>query len=168
LSLVIRPAKPSDAELVLSFIKELAEYERLAHEVEATPDMVSQSLFCDAPRVFVDIAEWQGAPAGFALWFYSYSTFTGRHGIYLEDLFVRPQLRGYGIGKGLLRRLARRCADQGLARLEWAVLDWNEPSIGFYRSLGAIAKHDWTVYRLTGESLARLGSDSGEPAARRA
>jgi GNAT superfamily N-acetyltransferase len=158
-SLTIRPAIPSDAELVFAFVRELADYERLAHEVEATLDMVAQALFCDEPRIFADIAEWQSRPAGFALWFYNFSTFRGLHGIYLEDLFVRPEFRGHGIGKALLRGLARRCAAEGLARLEWSVLDWNEPSIGFYRSFGAIAKDEWTVYRLSGESLARLGAD---------
>jgi GNAT superfamily N-acetyltransferase len=159
MSLAIRPAAASDAALILNLIRELAEYERLLHEVEATQAMVSEALFGDKPRVFADIAEWKGEPAGFALWFYNFSTFRGRHGIYLEDLFVRPQLRGHGIGKALLRGLARRCAAEGLARLEWSVLDWNEPSIGFYGSLGAIAKDDWTVYRLTGEALARLGTE---------
>jgi len=167
LSLIIRPAQPADAEVVLSFIRELADYERLAHEVEANLDMVSQSLFCETPRVFADIAAWQEAPAGFALWFYNYSTFRGLHGIYLEDLFVRPQFRGHGIGKALLGGLARRCLAEGLARLEWSVLDWNEPSIAFYRSLGAIAKDEWTVYRLTGESLAKLGADAADPDLRR-
>ena len=159
MSLTIRQAAASDAALILTLIRELAEYERLLHEVEATQAMVSEALFGDKPRVFADIAEWKGEPAGFALWFYNFSTFRGLYGIYLEDLFVRPQLRGHGIGKALLRGLARRCAAEGLARLEWSVLDWNEPSIGFYRSLGAIAKDDWTVYRLTGEALARLGTE---------
>ncbi|MBW0005437.1 MAG: GNAT family N-acetyltransferase [Hyphomicrobiales bacterium] len=157
MSLILRPAIPSDAALVFSLIRELAEYERLVHEVEANEGMIAEALFSDAPKVFADIAEWQGEPAGFALWFYNYSTFRGRHGIYLEDLFVRPALRGHGIGKALLQGLARRCVCEGLARLEWSVLDWNEPSIGFYKSLGAVAKDEWTVYRLSGESLVRLG-----------
>jgi GNAT superfamily N-acetyltransferase len=156
--LAIRPAMPSDAALVFSLIRELADYERMLHEVEATPEVTGEALFGDNPKVFADIAEWNGEPAGFALWFYNFSTFRGRHGIYLEDLFVRPHLRGHGIGKALLQGLARRCAAEGLARLEWAVLDWNEPSIGFYRSLGAIAKDDWTVYRLTGDALTQLGT----------
>jgi GNAT superfamily N-acetyltransferase len=129
--------------------------------------MTAQALFCEQPRVFADIAEWKSEPAGLALWFYNFSTFRGLHGIYLEDLFVRPHLRGHGIGKALLQSLARRCAAEGLARLEWSVLDWNEPSISFYRSLGAIAKDEWTVYRLSGESLARLGADLAEPRERR-
>jgi GNAT superfamily N-acetyltransferase len=157
-SLTIRPASASDAALVFSLIGELAEYERLVHEVAATQAMIGEALFCESPRVFADIGEWNGEPAGFALWFYNFSTFRGRHGIYLEDLYVRPAIRGHGIGKALLRGLARRCIAEGLARLEWSVLDWNEPSIGFYRSLGAIAKDDWTVYRLSGESLAKLGA----------
>ena len=157
MSLIIRPAVPSDASLVLSLVRELAEYERLLHEVEATESMIADALFSGAPKVFADIAEWKEEPAGFALWFYNFSTFSGRHGIYLEDLFVRPALRGHGIGKALLQGLARRCLTEGLARLEWSVLDWNEPSIGFYKSHGAVAKDGWTVYRLSGESLARLG-----------
>jgi GNAT superfamily N-acetyltransferase len=160
LSLIIRPATPEDAELVFALVRELAEYERLLHEVEATLEMTREALFCDKPRVFADIAEWQGKPAGLALWFYNFSTFRGLHGVYLEDLFVRPEFRGHGIGKALLRQLAQRCLTEGLARLEWSVLDWNEPSIGFYRSLGAIAKDEWTVYRLTGDSLARLGAEA--------
>ena len=157
MSLIIRPAVPADAALVFSLVRELAEYERLLHEVEATEELISQALFSDAPRIFADIAEWEGVSAGLALWFYNFSTFKGRHGIYLEDFFVRPGMRGHGIGKALLRGLARRCAAEGLARLEWSVLDWNEPSVGFYRSLGAVAKDEWTVYRLSEEPLARLG-----------
>jgi GNAT superfamily N-acetyltransferase len=163
-SLTIRPAIPSDAALVFSLVRELAEYERLLHEVEATREEIAEALFGDRPKVFADIAEWQGEPAGFALWFYNFSTFRGRHGIYLEDLFVRPQLRGHGIGKALLETLAARCEQEALARLEWSVLNWNEPSIGFYRSLGAIAKDDWTVYRLSGAALARLGARAGAKA----
>ena len=157
MSLTIRPAVPADASLVLSLIRELAEYERLLHEVQATETMIAEALFSPTPKIFAEIAEWEGTAAGFALWFYNYSTFRGRHGLYLEDIFVRPELRGHGMGKALLRRLARRCVEEGLARLEWSVLDWNEPSIAFYKSLGAVAKDEWTVYRLSGEPLARLG-----------
>jgi len=156
--LLIRPAAPSDADLIFALIRELAEYERLLDKVDATLDLTRQALFGANPRLFCDIAEWKGAPAGFAVWFYNFSTFRGRHGIYLEDLFVRPSLRGRGIGKALLRELARRCLAEGLARLEWSVLDWNEPSIHFYKSLGAIAKNEWTMYQLSGEALARLGA----------
>jgi len=158
MSLTIRPAAPADAGLVLAFIRELAEYERLAHEVVATERDIAEALFGPTPRVFADIAEWNGDPAGFALWFYNFSTFRGRHGLYLEDLFVRPAFRGHGIGKGLLQHLARRCMAEGLARLEWWVLDWNEPALAFYRSIGAVPMNEWTVQRVTGDALERLAS----------
>jgi GNAT superfamily N-acetyltransferase len=156
--LAIRAATPADAGLIMGFIRDLAEYERLSHAVEASEADLVRDLFGAAPRVFCDIAEIDGAPVGFALWFYSYSTFVGRPGIYLEDLFVRPQARGRGAGKALLGRLARRCVDEGLGRLEWAVLDWNAPSIGFYDSLGAEALDGWTARRLAGEALARVAA----------
>ncbi len=159
MSLAIRPARPGDAALALSFIRELAEYERLAHEVDATLEGISAALFGERPRVFADIAEWRGEPAGFALWFYNFSTFRGRHGIYLKDLFVRPAYRGHGIGRALLANLARRCLREGLPRLEWWVLDWNEPALAFYRSLGANSMGEWTVQRVTGEALARLADE---------
>ena len=158
----IRTAEPQDAALVHAFVRELAEYERLTHEVAATVDDIAQALFAPAPRVFCDIAEWEGAPAGFALWFYNFSTFRGRCGIYLEDLYVRPVHRGRGIGKALLAYLAGRCRAEGLARLDWAVLDWNAPSIAFYESLGAQPQADWIVYRLTGEPLAALAARKKE------
>ena len=163
MSLTIRQAAASDAALILTLIRELAEYERLLHEVEATQAMVSEALFSDKPRVFADIAEWKGEPAGFALWFYNFSTFRGLYGIYLEDLFVRPQLRGHGIGKALLRGLARRCAAEGLARLEWSVLDWNEPSIQFYKALDARMMDQWTNCRLEGAALSQLASSVRGP-----
>lgn len=152
----VRPATPSDAGLIYGFIRGLAEYEKLLHEVEATQADVEAALFSEHPRAFCDIAEADGAPVGFALWFYNYSTFRGRHGIYLEDLFVVPQARGLGAGKALLRRLAQRCQDEGLARLEWSVLDWNAPSIAFYDSLGASAQTEWIVRRLTDGPLKAL------------
>ena len=155
-SVAIRPATPADAGLIYGFIRALADYEKLLHEVEASEAEVAQALFGEAPRVFCDIAEADGRPVGFALWFYNYSTFRGRHGIYLEDLFVVPEARGLGAGKALLRRLAQRCRDEGLGRLEWAVLDWNAPSIAFYDSLGASAQTDWIVRRLTDEPLRAL------------
>jgi GNAT superfamily N-acetyltransferase len=158
--LAVRPARPADAPLVLQFIAELAEYEKLSHEAVATEADVAEALFGLQSRVFCDIAEWEGRPAGFALWFYNYSTFRGRHGIYLEDLYVRPEHRGQGIGNALLQGLARRCVEQGLARLEWAVLDWNAPSIAFYESLGARQQKGWIVYRLTDEALTRLSGGS--------
>jgi len=160
MSLTIRSARPDEADLVLSFIKELAEYEKLSHEVEATAADIADGLFGANPRAFCDIAEWDGEPVGFAVWFYTYSTFSGRHGIWLEDLFVRPEQRGRGIGKALIAALAKRCVDEGLPRLAWWVLNWNEPSRVFYRSIGAKAQDEWTVKRLDGEALARLAQGS--------
>ncbi len=154
--LAIRPAWPGEAGLVLSFIRELAAYEKLADEVTADEGRVDRALFGPMPRAFCDIAEWDGEPAGFALWFYNFSTFRGQHGIYLEDLYVRPQFRSKGIGRAMLKRLAGRCVDEGLGRLEWWVLDWNEPSIAFYESLGAEPMNEWTVYRVSGEALGKL------------
>lgn len=154
--ITVRPAGPADASLIHGFIRDLAEYEKLLHEVEASEADIARDLFGDNPRAFCDIAEAEGSPVGFALWFYNYSTFRGRHGIYLEDLFVRPEARGRGAGKALLRRLARRCVEQGLGRLEWAVLDWNAPSIAFYDSLGALSMDEWIVRRMTGEALEQL------------
>lgn len=154
--LVIRPAVPADAGLIMGFVRELAAYERLAHAVRATEADIARDLFGPTPRAVCDIAEVAGEPVGYALWFYSYSTFAGRAGIFLEDLFVRPEARGQGAGKALLSHLARRCVDEGLGRLEWAVLDWNAPAIGFYDSLGAEALDDWIGRRLSGDALARL------------
>lgn len=154
--LEIRSAELSDSALILAFVRKLAEYERLLHAVVATEADVLRDLFGTNPRVFCDLAFWEGAPAGFALWFHNYSTFRGRHGLYLEDLFVEPSYRGRGIGKALLRHLARRCQADGLARLEWQVLDWNAPSIAFYKSLGAVAVDDWTVFRLSDDALKKL------------
>ncbi len=159
MSLVIRCALPGDSALLLSLIRKLAAFERLADEVDATTERIDADLFGAAPKAFCEIAEWNGEPAGFALWFYNFSTFRGRHGLYLEDLYIEPAYRGHGIGRSLLRHLARRCASEGLARLEWWVLDWNDRAIEFYRSLGAVAMDDWTVYRLTGAALERLAED---------
>jgi|SRR5579871_819494 len=156
MTLLIRSARPADASLVHGLIRELAEYEKLLDQVVASEADTAAALFTDNPRVFCDIAEWKGAPAGFALWFYNFSTFRGAYGIYLEDLFVRPAFRAKGIGKGLLVALARRAVNEGCARLDWAVLDWNAPSIAFYENLGARPITGWTGYRLTGEPLDRL------------
>jgi GNAT superfamily N-acetyltransferase len=156
MTLKIRPARPGDSGLVLQFVRELAEYEELLHKVVATEAMIDAALFGAAPRVFCDIAEWDGAPVGLALWFYNFSTFEGRCGIYLEDLFVRPQMRGHGIGKALLGHLARRCRDENLARFEWSVLDWNEPSIAFYKAQGAELMDGWTTCRVSGPALVNL------------
>jgi GNAT superfamily N-acetyltransferase len=155
-SFTIRPAHPGDEAVILAFIRELAEYEKLLDSVVATEASVRAALFEPNPRVFCDIAEADGEPAGFALWFYNYSTFLARHGIYLEDLFVRPRFRGRGIGKALLIRLAARAVQEGCGRLEWSVLDWNAPSIAFYQSLGARPAAGWQVYRLQGEALRKL------------
>lgn len=160
MSLKIRRARPDEAGLVLSFIRELAEYEKLSHEVEATEAMIADALFGDDPRLFCAIAEWDGEAVGFAVWFLNFSTFSGRHGIYLEDLYVRPSHRGKGLGKALLVHLARECADNGWSRLQWAVLDWNEPSIAFYKSLGAVMMDDWTLCRVSGPALTRLAGSS--------
>jgi GNAT superfamily N-acetyltransferase len=154
--IAIRPAVPADAPLILQLIRELAEYEKMLDDVETTLADVEALLFCANPKAFCDIAELDGAPVGQALWFYNLSTFTGRHGIYLEDLYVRPEARGKGAGLALLRRLARRCREEGLARLEWMVLDWNAPSIAFYDALGAETKDAWLLRRLTGQPLATL------------
>ena len=156
MTLTIRKARAKDAAAILAFIHKLADYERRSDEVIANVDLISQSLFCREPKVFCDIAEQNGEPVGFALWFYNFSTFHGRHGIYLEDLFVEPDYRGKGIGKTLLKHLARRCIDEGLTRLQWWVLDRNEPAIAFYQSLGAKPMDEWTVYRVTGAELEAL------------
>lgn len=156
MTVTVRPATPADAGLIHQFILDLAEYEKLLDTVQATEADTAAALFGDKARAFADIAEIDGQPVGFALWFYNYSTFVGRHGIYLEDLFVRPSARGSGAGKALLASLARRCVDEGLGRLEWSVLDWNAPSIAFYDSLGAAAMDEWIIRRMTGEALRKL------------
>jgi GNAT superfamily N-acetyltransferase len=158
LTLSIRSAKPSDAGLIVKFIMDLAVYEKLAHEAKASEADIARDLFGAAPKAFCDIAEWDCEPVGFALWFYTYSTFLGRPGIWLEDLFVDSAARGRGAGKALLRNLAARCVAEGLGRLEWAVLDWNQPSIDFYKSQGAVMMEDWERCRVEGEALSRLGS----------
>ncbi|MBI3580140.1 MAG: GNAT family N-acetyltransferase [Ignavibacteriales bacterium] len=156
LSIVV--ATEQDTPLIFSFIKGLAEYERLAHEVVATEEIIRESLFGKRAYAEVIIARWDGQPAGFALFFHSISTFLGRPGIYLEDLFVNPSMRGKGIGKALLIYLAQLAKERKCGRLEWAVLNWNEPAINFYKSLGAKPMDEWTVYRLTGETLDKLAS----------
>jgi diamine N-acetyltransferase len=160
MSSIIRRARSGEAGLVLAFVRELADYEKLLHEVEATEAMIADALFGDHPGLFCAIAEWDGEPVGFAVWFVNFSTFSGRHGVYLEDLFVRPSHRGKGIGKALLTYVARECVESGGARLQWAVLDWNAPSIAFYKSLGAVMMDDWTLCRVTGAALARLAENA--------
>jgi GNAT superfamily N-acetyltransferase len=152
----IREATGADVPLILRFIRELAEYERLAHEVVATEEGLRQSLFGPTPRAEVLIGEIDGEPAGFALFFHNFSTFLGRPGIYLEDLYVRPAARGRGLGRALLGRLAWIACERGCGRLEWAVLDWNEPAMRFYRALGAARLDDWRVFRIAGDALVRL------------
>ncbi|RYB07218.1 GNAT family N-acetyltransferase [Lichenibacterium ramalinae] len=159
MTVAIRPAVPADAATIHGFVTEPAAYERLSHAVRSTPGDLAEALFCRQPRVFCDIAERDGRPAGMALWFYDFSTFTGRHGLYLEDLYVRPEHRRHGLGRALLARLARRCRDEGLTRLQWSVLDWNAPAIAFYRGLGAALQDEWTGCRLDGAALARLGEE---------
>ena len=161
MSLSIRPARPGEASLVFQFVRELAEYEKLEHEVEATEAMIDAALFGEQPRVFCDIAEWDGEPVGFAVWFLNFSTFSGRPGIYLEDIFVRPAFRGRGVGRALMVHLARKCVENGWARLQWSVLDWNTPSIEFYKSLGGVLLDEWTVVRVSGDALTRLAKANG-------
>lgn len=155
-TITIRPATRDDVPLVLEFIRDLARYERLQHEVSASEAELGEALFGDRRYAEVVFACSGGTPVGFALFFHNFSTFKGRPGIYLEDLFVRPEARGQGIGKRLLAYLARTAVERRCARLEWAVLDWNEPSIGFYRSLGAVPMDEWTTFRLTDDALALL------------
>ncbi len=156
----VRPAVPGDLPLICALIRELADYEQLAHEVRFAPERLGEYLFGPHPMAEVVIAEWQGEAQGFALFFHNFSTFEGRPGIYLEDLFVRPAARGHGLGKALLAHLARLALERGCARFEWWVLDWNAPSIGFYRALGARPMDDWTVMRVDGEALTALANQA--------
>lgn len=156
----LRPATVDDVPLILEFIRALAEYERMLDDVVATEDMLRETLFGVRPAAEVILCFEGELPAGFALFFHNYSTFRGRPGIYLEDLYVRPEFRGRGYGKLLLATLARLCVERNCARLEWSVLDWNTPSIDFYKSLGAVPMDEWTVYRLTGEKLEQLAKNS--------
>ncbi len=158
MGVLVRDAVRADAPLIIKFINDLATYERLSHESVATEADIARDLFGAAPKVFCQIAEADGTPVGFALWFYTYSTFLGRHGIWLEDLFVEPAARGQGAGKALLADLAARCVREALGRLEWAVLDWNQPSIEFYEARGAIFMDDWRRCRLSGPALLELGT----------
>ena len=163
MSLGIRPARPEDSVLIFALVNELADYEKLSDEVDATQEAIAAALFCETPQLYCDIAEWDGAPAGFAIWFLNYSTFRGRHGIYVEDIFVRPAFRGRGIGKALMAKLAARCVEEGYARFEWAVLDWNAPSIAFYKGIGAQVLDEWKICRLSGPALQRFAR-GGAPA----
>lgn len=156
---MIRDATPADVPAIHAMVRELAEYEKALDEARATEAQLHEALFGERPAAFAHIAQTpEGEPVGFALWFLNFSTWRGVHGIYLEDLYVRPGSRGHGYGKALLRELARICAERGYERLEWSVLDWNEPSIAFYRSLGALPQDEWTVFRLTDDALSALGA----------
>jgi GNAT superfamily N-acetyltransferase len=155
---MIRTATPADVPAIHAMVRELAEYEKALHEARASEEQLHEALFGERPAAFAHIAEAEdGEPVGFALWFLNFSTWRGVHGIYLEDLYVRPDRRGGGHGTALLTELARICVERGYERLEWSVLDWNEPSIAFYRSLGALPQDGWTVYRLTDGALDTLG-----------
>ena len=157
MSIRIQPAAEADVPLILRLIGALADYERLTHQVVATEAALRETLFGDTPAAEVVIAYVDDVPVGFALWFYNYSTFLARPGLYLEDLFVLPEWRGHGVGRELLTDLARVAVERGCGRMEWSVLDWNESAIGFYRKLGATVMEDWRICRLTGETLAALG-----------
>jgi len=153
----IRRAEPADAPVILELIKELAEYERAPDEVIATEADIHATIFAVDPKVFCDLIEADGVVAGMAIWFLNYSTWQGKHGIYLEDLYVRPEFRGRGLGRALLTHLAAICNSEGYGRFQWWVLDWNSPAIEFYRSIGAEAMSEWTVYRVSGAALNELG-----------
>jgi len=160
--LQIEPAQPSDAPLIVAMVRELAAYERLLDEVVITPEDVHRDLFGPRPYAEAVVARVEGEPMGFALWFHNYSTFAGRPGLYLEDLFVRPAFRGHGYGEALLRHLAGIALERGCARFEWSVLDWNEPALAFYRKLGAIGMDGWTVHRASGDALAALAAPTAD------
>ncbi len=162
----IRRAEPDDVAEILTMVRELADYERAVHEVTATHEQFEQALFGPDPKVFAHVVEHESPDGtrlgGFAMWFLNFSTWLGRHGIYLEDLYVRPSLRGTGYGKALLAALAQECLDHGYGRLEWWVLDWNEPALGFYRSIGAQPMDEWTVHRVTGPDLHDLAQGGSQ------
>ncbi|MET8559132.1 GNAT family N-acetyltransferase [Streptomyces flaveolus] len=157
---MIRSATPDDVPVIHTMVRELAEYEKAPEEARAGEDQLREALFGERPAAFAHMAvdEASGEPVGFALWFLSFSTWRGVHGIHLEDLYVRPEARGGGHGRALLAELARICGERGYERLEWSVLNWNQPAIGFYEALGARPQDEWTVYRLTDEALTALGS----------
>ena len=154
---VVRLVRPEDVDDVYTMVRELAEFERSLHHVESSAEDFRLALFGPEPKLFAHVVEHEDGLGGFAAWFVNFSTWSGKHGIYLEDLYVRPHLRGHGYGRALLAALARTCVERGYARLEWWVLDWNRPAWDFYRSLGAAPMDAWTVHRLTGEPLERLG-----------
>ena len=152
----IRSARVEDAPIILQLIKELADFERAPDEVEATEKEIIETIFAEEPKVFCELVEVEDEIAGMAIWFLNYSTWQGKHGIYLEDLYIRPEFRGRGFGKALLKHLAVLCNERGYGRFQWWVLDWNESAIEFYRGLGAEAMDEWTVYRLSGSALIKF------------
>ncbi len=154
----IRPALPADTDAILELIHALALYEKAPEEVKVTAEQIHSHFFCDSPKVFCDVVEVDGAVVGFAIWFLNYSTWLGVHGIYLEDLFVKPEFRGAGYGKSLLIHLAQKCVSNGYGRLQWWVLDWNLPAIEFYLAHGAEAMSEWTTFRVSGDALKNLGA----------
>ena len=154
----IRPAQQDEVGIVLQLIHDLALYEKAPNEVEATEKELLETIFVDNVRVFCDVVDVDGEIAGMAIWFLNYSTWQGKHGIYLEDLFIKPEFRGKGYGKALLQHLAKVCDERGYGRFQWWVLDWNSPAIEFYKSLGAVAMDEWTVYRVSGDPLKKLGN----------
>ena len=156
----IRPATRADAPVIASLVRELADYEKLLDDAKATAEDFLRELESPNPVIHVLIAEWEGSPCGFALYFFNFSTFVGRPGLYLEDLFVRPEQRKHGIGRALLRALARIATQRGCGRMEWAVLDWNEPALRFYKSLDARQMNEWIIHRLTPVEIAKLAAES--------
>ncbi|WP_214404172.1 GNAT family N-acetyltransferase [Pseudonocardia lacus] len=158
--MTVRDVRPEDVPAVVKLVYELADYERAVDECHLTDEQLHAALFGPSPALFGFVAELDGEVVGFALWFLNFSTWRGAHGIYLEDLYVRPEHRGHGFGRLLLARLARECVERGYARLEWSVLDWNEPALGFYRRIGAVGMDEWTVHRLTDDALAALAATS--------
>jgi GNAT superfamily N-acetyltransferase len=158
---MIRPARRNDMAALVSLVRELADYEHAAGNVALVEADLDAALFGESPKVFAHVAEHEGEVAGMAVWFVTFSTWTGRHGIYVEDLFVRRHLRGLGIGRALMREVARSAVESGYARLEWSVLDWNDPAIGFYRHLGSEPMEEWTIHRVSGPALRRLAEPAG-------
>ena len=158
--MTVRPVRPDDVPAVLRLVRELADYEKALHEVRLTEQQLTERLFGESPALFGHVAVVDGEVVGVALWFLNFSTWRGTHGIYLEDLYVSPGHRGAGLGKDLLRTLATVCVERGYSRLEWSVLDWNTPSIEFYKAAGAVPMDEWTVFRLTDDALQRFGRPS--------
>jgi GNAT superfamily N-acetyltransferase len=160
--MTVRPVRPDDVPAVVALVRELADYEKALHEVRLTEDQLTSVLFGDAPALFGHVAEHGGKVVGIALWFLNFSTWRGTHGIYLEDLYVSPEHRGTGLGRELLRTLAAVCVERGYSRLEWSVLDWNTPSIEFYKAAGALPMDEWTVFRLTDDALTAFAEPRSE------